>query len=85
MTGSALASFFFATRPKTLVASFFPVSLGACLAYDSGANLDLMLVSLCLLFSLLIQIATNLSNDYFDHLRGADDDRSIAPRRFSQR
>ena len=32
----------------------------------------MVLLVLALLFSLLIQIGTNFSNDYFDDLRGAD-------------
>ena len=76
-------SWFYASRPKTLVASIIPVFLGGCLAYRSSSEIDLLLLGLCLLFSILIQIGTNFSNDYFDCLKGADDNRSLAPERFS--
>ena len=71
-----------ATRPKTLIASIFPVSIGASLAISKAGEISILVFILCLVFSLLIQVATNLLNDYFDFLRGADRDRSIAPNRF---
>jgi 1,4-dihydroxy-2-naphthoate octaprenyltransferase len=36
---------------------------------------------ICLVFALLIQIGTNYANDYYDFLKGADDDRRIGPQR----
>ena len=62
-----------ASRPKTLVASIIPVSLGVCLAYKQVANVEIGLVFMCFLFSILVQVATNFANDYFDSLTGADD------------
>ncbi len=70
-------------RPKTLVASFIPVSTGASIAYAASGKLDLWLWLLCLLFAILIQSGTNLANDYFDFKRGADEDRKNAPVRFA--
>ena len=68
-----------ASRPKTLVASLIPVCAGASLAYENTAELPMVLLVLALLFSLLIQIGTNFSNDYFDDLRGADRNRALGP------
>ena len=70
-----------AARPKTLVASLIPVFAGASLAYGSTGKLPLVLLFLAVLFSLLIQIGTNFSNDYFDDLRGADRNRALGPSR----
>jgi len=70
-----------AARPKTLVASLIPVFAGASLAYGSTGKLPLVLLFLAVLFSLLIQIGTNFSNDYFDDLRGADRNRALGPAR----
>ena len=70
-----------AARPKTLVASLIPVFAGASLAYGSTGKLPLVLLVLAVLFSLLIQIGTNFSNDYFDDLRGADRNRALGPSR----
>ena len=72
-----------ASRPKTLVASIIPVSLGVCLAYKQVANVEIGLVFMCFLFSILVQVATNFANDYFEYLTGADDLRVIAPVRFA--
>ncbi len=38
---------------------------------------------MCLAFAMLVQIATNFANDYFDYLKGADEDRILGPKRFS--
>lgn len=72
-----------ASRPKTLVASIIPVSLGVCLAFKEVSNISIELIAMCFLFSILVQIATNFANDYFDSLTGADDLRDLAPERFS--
>ena len=72
-----------ASRPKTLVASFVPVLVGSKgFLFTKCKNLDVILVLLgCFLFSGLVQIATNLANDYFDSVKGADRIRTIAPKR----
>ena len=70
-----------ATRPKTLVASFLPVMVGASLAFSVQEEINLYLLVLCFGFSLLVQIGTNLSNDYFDFIRGTDRNRLNAPTR----
>ena len=72
-----------ASRPKTLVASFVPVLIGSKgFLFTKCKNLDVILVLLgCFLFSGLVQIATNLANDYFDSVKGADRNRTIAPKR----
>jgi 1,4-dihydroxy-2-naphthoate octaprenyltransferase len=72
-----------ASRPKTLVASIIPVSLGVCLAFEQVSSIPIELIIMCFLFSILVQIATNFANDYFDSLTGADDLRVLAPERFS--
>lgn len=77
----ALGAWLIASRPKTLVASIVPVAVGSVLAYRDTMELPLHLLLLAMLFSLLIQVGTNFSNDYFDDLRGADRDRTLAPTR----
>lgn len=72
---------FLATRPKTLVASVIPVFLGSCLSFQQTGKFNYLLIFLCLLFALLIQIATNFYNDYYDNLSGADSKRKLGPTR----
>jgi 1,4-dihydroxy-2-naphthoate octaprenyltransferase len=58
-------------RPKTWIASISPVLLGTLIAWHEGAFHPWLW--LCTLFTALgIQITTNLVNDYFDFLKGAD-------------
>ena len=68
-----------ASRPKTLVASFLPVVAGFLLAYEQSPMVSKLVGFFCLLYCLLIQIGTNLANDYFDYIKGADSKRENAP------
>ena len=77
----ALGAWVLASRPKTLVASVVPVAVGSALAYRDTGVVPTSLFTLALLFSVLIQIGTNFSNDYFDDLRGADSKRALGPQR----
>ncbi len=77
---SALKTWLLAARPKTLPAAVSPVLLGSALAAASDA-FALVPALLCLLFALLIQIATNFANDYFDFKKGADTEERIGPTR----
>lgn len=72
-----------AFRPKTLIASIAPVIFGTLLAKTTGSHMPF--VSLCaLLTSLALQITTNLFNDYYDFLWGADKQRDkYGPRRLA--
>lgn len=64
------------TRPHTLTASFVPVFVGSVLAYGEG-SLDYSLLTAMLISSVLIQIATNNFNEYYDFKRGLDSKDSI--------
>lgn len=61
----------YAFRPKTLVIGISPVIIGATLAISQG-SFDPMLFLFTLFTALAIQIGTNLANDYFDFIKGAD-------------
>lgn len=69
-----------AARPKTLPAAAVPVIVGGALA-GAGGTFTLLPWSICLAFALLIQVGTNYANDYYDFVKGADDERRIGPRR----
>lgn len=62
---------FMATRPFSFTASVIPVLIGTLLAADAGAfnGFRFMLV---ILASVLVHAGSNLVNDYFDHVKGAD-------------
>lgn len=72
-----------AIRPKTLTVSLAPIILGTSLAYHDGYCSGYYL-TLTLLGALLIQIGTNLSNDYFDFQKGADTQERVGPIRVTQ-
>lgn len=61
----------YAARPKTLFIGAAPIIFGSLLAFKHS-TFDLQTFILCLLGSLLIQIGTNYSNDYYDFLNKAD-------------
>jgi 1,4-dihydroxy-2-naphthoate octaprenyltransferase len=69
-----------AARPRTLFAAVAPVVVGSALAWHDG-GFNARAAALCLAFALLVQIGTNLANDYYDHLRGADTAERVGPRR----
>ncbi len=72
-----------AARPRTLPASLAPVLMGAALAHGDGAFHGLSVI-VALMGAVLIQIGTNLANDYFDFVQGADTDRRKGPVRVTQ-
>lgn len=58
-------------RPFTLTASIVPVLIGSALAFGLG-SFRISLFFAFLVASILIQAATNMFNEYFDHRRGLD-------------
>lgn len=64
------------TRPHTLTAAFVPVFLGTALALPI-TDIHIGLFLAMLLASILIQIATNMFNEYYDFKRGLDTKESI--------
>jgi 1,4-dihydroxy-2-naphthoate octaprenyltransferase len=69
-----------AARPRTLPAAVAPVLVGSALAWHD-ARFNAAAAALCLGFALLVQIGTNLANDYYDFIRGADTAARVGPRR----
>lgn len=69
-------------RAKTLIASLAPCTMGAAIY---GKNGSLLLYFFALTYSVLIQITTNIANDYFDYKKGSDTPKRIGPLRSLQR
>src|SRR3990172_2306658 len=61
-----------AVRAPFLQASILPVVLGSALAYRDG-TFSWGLFGVIVVAIAAINIGTNLSNDFFDHLSGADE------------
>ena len=72
---NSLAAWVLAARPKTLMGAMVPVMIGAAWAWKLGGSEHFQIVPavLCFLFAFLMQVDSNLINDYFDCVRGNDD------------
>lgn len=79
---SWLAAWLTAARPRTLTAAVVPVAVGTSAAARAGGA-DLRLALAALAAAMLIQVGTNLVNDWGDHRRGADGPDRLGPRRVS--
>jgi 1,4-dihydroxy-2-naphthoate octaprenyltransferase len=72
-----------AARPKTLPAALAPVIVGCAIAYAHN-HFALWPALACLAVSLLLQVAVNLANDYFDYTKGIDTEDRVGPMRVTQ-
>ncbi len=72
-----------AIRPKTLAAAIAPVMMGTVMAFRDGEE-HLPSAVLALAGALLIQMGTNLANDYYDFIKGTDQQDRIGPLRVTQ-
>lgn len=70
-----------AIRPKTLLASQAPIVLGLAVAYVEIRYINVLIAVLTALCALVLQIASNLANDYLDALRGVDNETRLGPTR----
>src|ERR1035437_5273131 len=73
-------SWIIAARLKTLPAAVVPVIVGSAAAANNN-KFVLLYASIALFCSLLIQIGTNFSNDYYDFIKGADNEERKGPLR----
>ncbi|MEQ6377619.1 1,4-dihydroxy-2-naphthoate polyprenyltransferase [Bacillaceae bacterium S4-13-56] len=63
-------------RPHTLTASFVPVFVGTMLAIQQTSFHFLLFLAM-MTASIVIQAATNMFNEYYDYVRGLDNENSI--------
>lgn len=80
---SQLKLWLLAARPKTLPAAIAPVIIGAAMAHADCAVVILPAIA-ALFGAVMIQIGTNLANDYYDFVKGADTTDRIGPMRLTQ-
>ncbi|MBI5415227.1 MAG: 1,4-dihydroxy-2-naphthoate polyprenyltransferase [Candidatus Omnitrophica bacterium] len=83
MLNQSLKNWILASRPKTLPAGIAPVLMGTIMAFADGIG-DALTALVCLLTALLLQIGTNLANDYYDFKKGADTIDRVGPTRVTQ-
>ena len=75
-------AWFLAARPKTLTGAAVPVMIGiACAVALHGVEVRWVPAVLCMLFALIMQIDANFVNDYFDFMKGTDDEQRLGPKR----
>jgi 1,4-dihydroxy-2-naphthoate polyprenyltransferase len=72
-----------ASRIRTLPAAIAPVIIGCSLAF--GDQKFHFISAFCAMFgAILIQLGTNFANDYFDFMKGVDNENRIGPKRATQ-
>ncbi len=83
---NSLSSWFLVTRPKTLLVALAVILLGQTLAWvDAPHYFSFYIAILCMICCMTLQIAVNLSNDYFDGKNGVDGDDRLGPDRALQK
>ena len=84
---ASLKTWIRAARPRTVLLSFSGVLLGGFLAYKTGPSTGSGAL-LCVLFAaitaVLLQILSNLANDYGDFKKGTDSAKRVGPQREMQ-
>ena len=79
-----LKSWWSTARPNTLAVSIAPVLLGISLAFHNNQLNNIFVAFLTLVAAIMIQIGTNFINDYYDFIKGADDQNRLGPIRSAQ-
>ena len=72
-----------ASRPPFFIATLIPLTAGAVVAYQKG-TFAVLPFAIVLSASFLVHFATNIANDYFDHMQGTDAGGSIGGSRVLQ-
>ncbi len=78
-------SWLYAFRLRTLPLAFSSIITGSSIAFvDNREGFNWLVFALCLITTLLLQILSNLANDYGDSEKGTDNDERIGPKRAVQ-
>ncbi|MBF0225127.1 MAG: 1,4-dihydroxy-2-naphthoate polyprenyltransferase [Desulfobacterales bacterium] len=81
--GQKIKYWIIASRPKTLTAGVSPVIVGTALASNED-NFKWWIFFSAMMCAFLLQIATNLVNDYFDAINKVDGENRLGPTRVTQ-
>jgi 1,4-dihydroxy-2-naphthoate octaprenyltransferase len=75
-----------ASRPRTLLLSFSGILLGGFLAFGVGPSTGsgTLTTVFCALTAVLLQVLSNLANDYGDFKKGTDSAKRVGPQREMQ-
>lgn len=68
---SSLQIWYQAARPRSLTATYVPIALGGVIALQDG-KFNVLFFILALIGTLALQIGANLSNEYFDYVKGVE-------------
>ena len=79
-----ISAWWTAFRPNTLIVSIAPVLIGISLSVRDNNFSSYFVAILTLLAAILIQVGTNLINDLYDYIKGADNKQRIGPIRATQ-
>lgn len=79
-----LKYYLMAIRPKTLTAGITPVIIGLSFSFYDLGKLNILTALMTIFCTFLMQMGTNLVNDYFDFKKGTDANRSSGPVRVTQ-
>ncbi|TGX83580.1 1,4-dihydroxy-2-naphthoate octaprenyltransferase [Palleniella muris] len=69
---NSIALWFRTIRPQTLLLSLIPVLIAVVVVDKSGTPVNTMTAVLTALCAVSLQVLSNLTNDYYDFLKGAD-------------
>nr|WP_086937775.1 1,4-dihydroxy-2-naphthoate polyprenyltransferase [Thaumasiovibrio occultus] len=83
MSASSLSVWLSAARPKTLPLAVASIACGSAVA-ALEQQFSLAITALALLTALLLQILSNLANDYGDAVKGTDNEQRLGPMRAIQ-
>lgn len=73
-----------AARPRTVLLSLSGVLMGSFLAFAENPLLNPLTIVFCVLTAIILQILSNLANDYGDYKKGVDNAHRTGPQRTLQ-
>lgn len=86
---NSIKAWILAARPKTLTGAAVPIMVATALAWHNhtanatatDCSFNILATVLCFLFAFIMQIDANFVNDYYDCIRGNDNETRLGPKR----